>query len=74
MKIELTQQEQKLLSDHNISFDPDRDYSDDEALDLLDQVRDAEVYYSQGEDSHSKRMYREYSTLGDKIFFMIPED
>ena len=44
MKIELTPQEQELLKARNIAFEPGRDYGEDDALAMLDEVRAAEVY------------------------------
>lgn len=73
MKIELTPQEVALLEARNIAFEPDQDYAEDDALALLDAVRDSEVYYSQGEDAETQRLYSQYAALGDKLFALIPE-
>lgn len=73
MKIELTPQEQELLKARNIAFEPGRDYGEDDALAMLDEVRAAEVYYSQGEDTKTRDLYSQYATLGDKLFSIIPE-
>ena len=42
-------------------------------LAMLDAVRDSEVYYSQGEDAETRRLYSQYAALGDKLFALIPE-
>lgn len=73
MKIELTPQEQKLLKARNIAFEPEQDYTEEDALAILDEVRDAEVYYSQGEDTERRHLYSQYAALGDKLFAIIPE-
>lgn len=73
MKIELTPQEQALLEAREIAFAPGRDYTEEEALAMLDAVRDSEVYYSQGEDAETQRLYSWYAALGDKLFTLIPE-
>lgn len=73
MKIELTPQEVALLKARDIAFEPGRDYAEDDALALLDEVREAEVYYSQGEDAETQRLYSQYAALGDTLFALIPE-
>lgn len=73
MKIELTPQEVALLKARDIAL-PGRDYAEDDALALLDAVREAEVYYSQGEDAETQRLYSQYAALGDKLFALIPEE
>lgn len=72
MKIEMTEVEQALLAAETIPFDPNRDYTEDEALNLLDQVREIEIFYSQSENKASEALYYRYKILGDKIFSMIP--
>lgn len=74
MKFELTKKEIDLLVDKNIPFDSLRDYTDDEALDLLEQVRDIEVNYAQKYDTEGERFYFLYGNLADKIQGQIPED
>lgn len=72
MTIDLTAQEVTLLVNKNIPFDGLYDYTDEEALELLDQVRDVEVSYSQGTDAQSVRLYEQYGDLADKLFALIP--
>ena len=67
MKFNFTSNEEKLLCQRHIYYNSDKDYSDDEALELLEQVRDAEVYYSQETDAEGIRLYESYCQLGDKI-------
>ena len=73
MKIELTPQEVALLEAEEIPFRQNGDYTEDEALELLERVREAEVAYSQGTDEATERRYRQYSELGNRLFGMIPE-
>ena len=73
MVFDLNSQEVELLKQKNITFIPGRDYTEDDALAILDEVRDAEVYYSQGEDTDSRHLYSQYAALGDKLFAIIPE-
>lgn len=47
MKLNLTVEEAKILEEAGIVFREDGAYSEDEALDLLDQVRDAEISVAQ---------------------------
>lgn len=73
MKFQLTGHEQQLLKDRNIPFDPRQDYTIDEALELLDQVRDAEVMYAQDYGNAQETLYFLYGDLSDKIHAQIPE-
>ncbi len=73
MRIELTPQEEALLEAEKIPFRQNGDYTEDEALELLERVREAEVAYSQGTDEATERRYRQYSELGNRLFEMIPE-
>lgn len=73
MKFQLTGHEQQLLKDRNIPFDPRQDYTIDEALELLNQVRDAEVMYAQDYGNTQETLYFLYGDLADKIHAQIPE-
>lgn len=72
MKINFTPNETELLRGSGIDYDAGRDYSEDEALELLETVRDAEVSYAQETDAEGTRLYNDYCRLGDKIAAMIP--
>ena len=74
MKIALTSQESSLLQAKGIPFDKSKDYTDDEALYLLEQVREIECSYAQYESGHEATLYMQYSRLGDKIYSQIPEN
>ena len=52
MKILLLRQDIELLTKAGIFHDENKEYSDDEALDLLEAVRDLEISYSQFERGH----------------------
>lgn len=73
MKFDLTNQELELLKSKNIQLDLDCDYSDDEALDLLDHVRDVEISYSQSTTNSGRQLYQKYGSLADKMQAQIPE-
>ena len=73
MKFSLTATEIALLNAEHISFSPFKDYSEDEALDLLEQVREAEVAYSQCEDQKGIDLYDSYCHIGDKRYNVIPQ-
>jgi len=66
--------EAELLAKKGIPFDESRDYSDDEALNLLDQVRDIEISYSQFTGGLEESLFFQYGDLADKIQSQIPED
>lgn len=74
MKFKLSEKEIGLLKDKSIPFDSARDYTDDEALDFLEQVRDIEVEYAQDYDTDGEKLYFQYGDLADKIQSQIPED
>ena len=70
MKIILNKTEIALLINIGIKFEPEKEYSDDEAFDLLDKVYDREVFFVQGGDS---RKAAAYADLADKIQEQIPD-
>ena len=71
MRFLLTEHEKALLNAVKIEF-LDRDYTDDEALLLLEQIRDIEIAHSQFTNEEGKRRYFEYGNLADKIHSAIP--
>lgn len=71
MKISLSQSEIDLLSRKGVTVDSTYEYTDDEALDLLDNVRDIEVSYAQGTDTVSTDLYKKYGDIADKLSAMI---
>ena len=73
MTILLTDKERSYLADGGVIIDSQREYSEDEALQILDRVRDLEVQYAQTETYEGQFLYRAYCDIGDKIFYMIPE-
>lgn len=74
MKFNLTAQEIKLLQDKGILFDRSREYTEDEALDLLEQVREIEVSYAQFAGGAEETLYFQYGKLADKIYSQIPQE
>ena len=73
MKLNLTVEEAKILEEAGIVFREDGAYSEDEALDLLDQVRDAEISVAQFPSGKERILFERYVAIGDKIFAQIPE-
>ena len=73
MKLKLTVAEAKILEEAGIVFREDGAYSEDEALDLLDQVRDAEISVAQFPSGKERILFERYAAIGDKIFAQIPE-
>ena len=72
MRFRLSETEIQILRDREIFVDPFRDYTEDEAFELLDRVRDFEVCYAQdcGED---EKLFFLYGDLADKMQGQIPE-
>lgn len=73
MKFDLSSSEVELLEKKGISLDVNLEYTEDEAIDLLEAVRDIEISYSQFSTSSEKSLYAQYAHLADKIFAQIPE-
>ncbi|SFL20658.1 hypothetical protein SAMN05216390_11426 [Lachnospiraceae bacterium KH1T2] len=69
MIIKLNEEEIKLLKKAEIEFDPTKDYSEDEALELADMVFDQEIEYSNYPSSNKKavKLAVDYSELYDKL-------
>ena len=76
MKIRLNETEKELLKIKGIDLNDGQDLSEEEAEDVLDRVRDVEVYYSQQADNDrkAKELAIEYGNLADKIQEIIDEN
>lgn len=74
MKLNLTASEIQALSYAGISFRESSEYSEDEALELLEQVREAEVSVAQFTSGDRKKQFDTYAAIGDKLFAQIPEE
>ena len=72
MKFDLTTQEIALLKEKGITAE--KHYTEEEALELLDQVRDIEISYAQFTGGAEKSLYFQYGDLADKIQAQIPEE
>ena len=75
MKILLSDDELRLLTAENISFEPDKEYTDQEAFELLEKVYDAEIKYSNYPSSDMRAMAKAagYAHLADIIQNSIPD-
>lgn len=76
MKILLSQQEIEQLKKVKIDVSLDTEYSEDEALDILEKVHDIEAVYSNfpENDKRAYELSNIYAAIADKIYKMIPED
>ena len=76
MRIQLNSKQQQMLEQVGIAIIPTKDYSDDEAFELLDKVYDVEIQYAQDADtSHAARqLANEYAAIADEIQSQIPEE
>lgn len=72
MKFRLSKAEIQSLSERGIRVDPSHDYTEDEAFELLERVRDLEVRYSQDYGKDEKLFFM-YGDLADKMQRQIPE-
>ena len=73
MKFDLSNAEISLLKRRNVSFSASKEYGEDEALDLLDAIREIEVSYAEREDPEGERLYTAYQNIADKVYREIPE-
>lgn len=71
MKLDLTQRERELLAAENIPSDYQQDYTADEALELLDLVRNAEAEYAQDYGNDREALCEAFCLLGDKTFELL---
>lgn len=76
MRIQLNSDQRQMLVGFGITILPNKEYSEDEALDLLDQVYDIEVLYAQDADTNTaaRRLANEYASIADTIRNQIPEN
>ena len=75
VKIGLTDRERELLAAEEIVFDPDRDHTDEEVLELLEKIYDAEIKYSSfpRDDARAAEEAVNYAHMADRIQALIPE-
>lgn len=73
MKLNLTAPEIQMLKNAGISVRADGEYSEEEALELLEEVREAEVSMAQFTSGEQKKLFDMYAAVGDKLFSQIPE-
>ena len=76
MKIMISKEEKQLLEAEGIALNEDKDYTEDEALSLLDEIYDAEIMYSNfpDEDARSQKKAESFAHLADKIQQAIPDN
>jgi hypothetical protein len=74
LKFVLTPTELRLLQVRNISISTEKDHSIDEALDILEKARDAEVEYAQDHGNERELLYYVYSDLADNMQAQIDDD
>lgn len=76
MRIQLNSEQQQLLEKHGVAINPEKEYSEEEAFELLDQVYDIEVQYAQDADTNAtaEKLANEYAAIADAIQNQIPED
>ena len=74
MRILLDPQEELLLQNAGIPYSAEKEYSDNDALDLLDAVRELEVLHSQYDRGAGSDLYAQYCLIADHIYAQIPEN
>jgi len=67
MKIYLDGKDAEMLIKHGITYSEDKEYSEGEAFDLLDNVRDAEVFFAQSNSAQALKNAAAYARIADKI-------
>jgi len=75
MKFFLEDNEKRLLSEAEIEFAPEIDYSDDQAFELLDKIYEKENFFAQDAETNknAKQLAVAYAHLADKIQATIPD-
>lgn len=73
MNVQLNKSELKSLKDKGIEILSDKDYSEDEIFELLDKLREIEVFYAQGSSENELKMANKYAHIADKIQSAIPD-
>lgn len=75
MKIILNPNETKYLIDKGIIINPLVEYDDDGVFEILDKIRDVEIYYAQdsGISPEADELADIYGDIADKIQDMLPE-
>ena len=74
MRLNLSAAERNLLLEEQIETDSEKEYSVDEALDLLQAVYDVEAMYSDlPEEDQRTEKAKAFAHLADKLSAMIPE-
>ena len=76
MILNFNDDEKKLLKMAEITFDPSKDYSDDEILELADVLFDMEMEYKERPttDKKAMKLANDFSDLVDKLQNMLPEE
>lgn len=75
MKIILDSNETKYLMDKGIIINSLVEYDDDEVFEILDKIRDVEIFYAQDSDisAQADELANIYGNIADKIQDMLPE-
>ncbi len=75
MKIILSLNETKYLIDKGIMIDSLVEYDDDEVFEILDKIRDVEIFYAQdsGISAQADELANIYGNIADKIQDMLTE-
>ena len=75
MKIMISSAEKMFLEMEGIAFSEEKDYTDEEALSLLDDIYDAEIKYSNfpEENAEAQKTAESFAHLADRIQQAIPD-
>ncbi len=75
MKIILDSNETKYLMDKGIIINSLVEYDDDEVFEILDKIRDVEIFYAQDSDisAQADELANIYGNIADKIQDMLSE-
>lgn len=67
MIIKINTVDLKALAEENVDALAEEEMSVDEALELMDKIRDIEVYYSQNDDMASRQKASLYADIAERI-------
>lgn len=76
MKILLLKEDKKLLTAEGIGFDQEREFTEQEAFELLEQIYDVEIKYSNfpRDDMKASEKAARFAHIADMIQNQIPEN
>lgn len=74
MIVQLNEKERSLLKRAEIEFDAEKDYTEDEILEMADMLFDLELEMSESKKKDAALLANQYSDLVDKLQDLVSEE